>query len=97
MSYGGRIMFHEKIYLSNPNNTILFVGYQVPGTVGRQIQDGNKYVEIMHKKIAVRAHVETISGFSAHKDSEHLEEQVIEAAVKESVADHLPGGEKPAA
>jgi len=82
MSHGGRIMFHEKIYLSNPNNTILFVGYQVPGTVGRQIQDGCKHVEIMHKKIKVRAHVETISGFSAHKDSEHLEEFAAKSANK---------------
>ena len=74
MSHAGRIMFHQKIYMSHPENTILFVGYQVPGTIGRQIQDGNKQVEIMHKKVKIRAHVETISGFSAHKDSEHLTE-----------------------
>jgi len=76
MSHGGRIMFHEKIYLGNPKNTILFVGYQVPGTTGRQIQDGNKVVDIMKKKVKVRAHIETISGFSAHKDSDHLAEFV---------------------
>ena len=72
MSYGGRVMFHERAYLSHPDSTILFVGYQVPGTPGRQIQDGNKYVEIFDKKVPVRAHVESISGFSAHKDSDHL-------------------------
>lgn len=72
MSYGGRIMYHEKVHLSNPNNVILFVGYQVPGTVGRQIQDGNKVVDILGKKVKIKARVETISGFSAHKDSDHL-------------------------
>lgn len=82
MSYGGRIMFHEKIYLKNPQNTILFVGYQVPGTTGRQIQDGNKTVDILGKKVKVRAHVETISGFSAHKDSEHLEKFAANTAEK---------------
>lgn len=72
MSYGGRIMFHERIYLKDPNNVILFVGYQVPGTVGRQIQDGNKVVDIFGKKVRIKARIETISGFSAHKDSDHL-------------------------
>jgi metallo-beta-lactamase family protein len=81
MSHGGRIMFHEKIYLSDPKNTICFVGYQVPGTLGRQIQDGNKVVEIFKKKVKVKAHVETISGFSAHKDSDGLL-QFIEPVVE---------------
>jgi metallo-beta-lactamase family protein len=80
MSYGGRIMFHEKLYLNNKKNTILFVGYQVPGTVGRQIQDGNKRIDILGKKVKVRAHIETISGFSAHKDSNHLAEFVGKSA-----------------
>lgn len=82
MSYGGRIMFHEKLYLSDPKNTILFVGYQVPGTSGRQIQDGNTTVRIMGDDVRIRAHVETISGFSAHKDSEHLLEWVSKAEGK---------------
>ncbi len=72
MSHGGRIMFHQKIYLGDPKNTICFVGYQVPGTLGRQIQDGNKTVDIFGKSVKVRAHVETITGFSAHKDSDNL-------------------------
>lgn len=68
MSHGGRIIFHEEKYLPDPNNTILFVGYQVAGNLGRQIQDGVKKVIINDKKITVRANVENISGFSAHKD-----------------------------
>lgn len=82
MSYGGRIMFHERVYLSDKKNTILFVGYQVPGTVGRQIQDGNKVVDILGKKVKVKARVESISGFSAHKDSDHLIEFVEPTADK---------------
>ena len=82
MSYGGRIMYHERAYLSDPKNTILIVGYQVPGTTGRQIEDGCKTVEIFDKKVKVRAHVETISGFSAHKDSDHLLAFIETAAPK---------------
>ena len=82
MSYGGRILFHERAYLSDPKNTILIVGYQVPGTTGRQILDGCKTVTIFDSKIHVRAQVETISGFSAHKDSDHLLAFIETAASK---------------
>jgi len=78
MSHGGRIMQHEKHYLSNPNNAILFVGYQGAGTVGRQIQDGTKIVNIMDEEVTVRAEISTISGYSSHKDSDHLIEWVSE-------------------
>ena len=82
MSYGGRILFHERAYLSDPKNTILIVGYQVPGTTGRQILDGCKTVTILDRKVTVRAQVETISGFSAHKDSDHLLAFIETAAPK---------------
>ncbi len=72
MSNGGRILHHEINYLPSSQNTILFVGYQAAGTLGRQIQDEAKEVHINGQKIAVRAHVETISGYSSHKDSDHL-------------------------
>lgn len=72
MSNGGRIMHHEANYLPGPQNTVLFVGYQAAGTLGRQIQDGAKEVVINGQKVAVRAHVESISGYSSHKDSDHL-------------------------
>ena len=76
MSHAGRIIFHEKHYLSDPNTILLFVGYQAVGTLGRIIQDGAKKVNILGDEVPVRAKVVTITGFSAHKDSEHLLEFV---------------------
>jgi len=72
MSSGGRIVHHEKHYLPDPNNTILLMGYQSVGTPGRLIQEGVKTVYISGQNIAVRAHVQTISGYSGHKDSDGL-------------------------
>ncbi|MES2087788.1 MAG: MBL fold metallo-hydrolase [Patescibacteria group bacterium] len=72
MSHGGRILHHEVNYLPGAENTILFVGYQAAGSLGRIIQDGAREVHINGQKIAVRAHVENISGYSSHKDSDHL-------------------------
>jgi len=72
MSNGGRIVRHEKEYLSDPNNTLLLVGFQVAGTLGRELQEGAKKVLIDDEKIIVQARVETIHGYSAHKDSDNL-------------------------
>lgn len=72
MSNGGRIMHHEKHYLPDPKNTLLMMGYQAPGTLGRIIQDGAKTVTIHGETVPVRARVATISGYSAHKDSDSL-------------------------
>lgn len=72
MSSGGRIIHHEKHFLGDPDSTILFVGYQSPGSLGRHIQEGVKEVKIFNKKIKVRVNVETIRGFSAHADRDKL-------------------------
>lgn len=72
MSNGGRIIHHEKNYLPDPNNTILLIGYQTPGTPGRVIQDKGKSIFIKGEEIPIRARVESISGYSGHKDSEQL-------------------------
>ncbi len=72
MSTGGRIIYHEKRYLSNPSSTLLIVGYQAAGTLGREIQEGAKKVMISGKEVQVNARVETISSYSAHMDSEDL-------------------------
>ena len=69
MSNGGRILRHEKHYLSDPNNSILFIGYQSVGTLGRQLVDGAKNVEIMGESISVRANIIVVDGYSSHKDS----------------------------
>src|SRR4030042_5701604 len=72
MSQGGRIMHHEAHYLSDPNNILLIVSFQAEGTIGRQILEGAKHVEILDQKIPVRAKVEHINGYSGHADAKQL-------------------------
>jgi metallo-beta-lactamase family protein len=78
MSTAGRILNHEIKYLPDPNATILFVGYQAPDTLGRQISEGAKTVMIDNARVEVKAHVQIIDGFSGHKDANHLVEFVGE-------------------
>ncbi len=79
MSVGGRVRHHEAIYLPDPKSTVLLVGYQTPGTIGRQLLEGAKKVTIGNNEIEVKAKVESIMGYSSHKDSDHLVEFVATA------------------
>jgi metallo-beta-lactamase family protein len=76
MSNGGRIIHHEARYLSDPNSTIIIVGYQSINTLGRRIVDEQKELYIHGNPVQLRARVVNIHGFSAHKDSDHLVEFV---------------------
>lgn len=76
MSVGGRVIGHEQHFLGDPKSTILLVGYQASGSLGRELADGGKKVVIHGQKIEVKAHIETLYGYSAHKDSDHLVEFV---------------------
>jgi len=72
MSHGGRIRQHEQRFLREPSTTLLLVGYQTVGSIGRLLQDGAKQVWIDGVDVRVKARVETIRGFSGHADRNQL-------------------------
>jgi len=72
MMNGGRIMHHAARYLANSRNTLLIIGYQAHGTLGRQILEGAPAVSIMNQHIPVRCQVKAVGALSAHGDQEKL-------------------------
>ncbi|WP_456480705.1 MBL fold metallo-hydrolase [Nautilia sp.] len=78
MCNGGRILHHLKHRIWNPRNSVLFVGYQAKGTLGREIIDGAKFIKIFHEEIIVKSKIHTINGFSAHADQKELIEWMNE-------------------
>jgi len=68
MATGGRVLHHLAAALSHANNSVLFVGYQAPGTRGRQLIDGARQVKIHGRWIDVAARIAHIDWMSAHAD-----------------------------
>jgi metallo-beta-lactamase family protein len=72
MSHGGRILGHEQRYLEDPKTTLLLVGYQAVGSLGRLLQDGARKVRILNAEVRVRAQIAEIRGYSGHADRDQL-------------------------
>lgn len=72
MCTGGRIKHHLKNNIDRPESTLLFVGYQAVGTLGRIILEGNNPIRLFGEEHEVNARIEKISGFSAHADQTEL-------------------------
>ena len=84
MCTGGRILHHLKDFLGRESTTVIFVGWQGYGTLGRTLVDGTDKVRIHRQSIEVRANIETLGGFSAHADRDALV----------AWSRHIPGGKK---
>jgi metallo-beta-lactamase family protein len=72
MMTGGRVLHHALRLVPDANATMVFVGYQAAGTIGRRILDGEKEVKILGQWVPVRCRIEQIGGFSAHADWQEL-------------------------
>ena len=72
MCDSGRIQHHLKHHLWREESHIVIIGYQAEGTIGRRIVDGAKTVKLFGEEIAVKAHIHTLGGFSAHADQRGL-------------------------
>ena len=72
MCTAGRIKHHIRNNISNPKTTLLFVGYQATGTLGYWIKNKEKKIRLLGQEVLVKAHIESIDGFSAHADYNEL-------------------------
>ncbi len=72
MCDGGRIRHHLRHHLPNPRTTVLIVGYQAAGTLGRRLVERAPSVSINGQRVPVRARIVTLGGFSAHADQQAI-------------------------
>ena len=72
MSQGGRILHHERRYLSDPKSAIIFIGYQSKGSLGRMVLEGAPEVKIFGERVPVRCEARALSAYSAHADQPKL-------------------------
>lgn len=95
MATGGRILHHLLHRLSDPDNIVLFTGYQGEGTMGREMLDGAPEVQIFRERVAVRAEIRKLNSLSAHADSNEIMRWLhnFKAAPKKTFIVH---GEPPA-
>ena len=91
MCNGGRITHHFKHRIWDKRNAIIFVGFQAEGTLGREIVEGAKWINVLGEDIIVKASIHTINGFSAHADRDGIEGWI--ASMKELKKVFLVHGE----
>jgi metallo-beta-lactamase family protein len=72
MMEGGRILFHARDFLPESSTTLLIVGYQAEGTLGRKLYEGERRVKIKDKQVHVKGHIAAIGAYSAHADQPGL-------------------------
>jgi metallo-beta-lactamase family protein len=72
MMTGGRVLHHALRMVPDPDATLVFVGYQAAGTLGRRIVNGEAEVKILGQWVPVRCNIERIGGFSAHADWQEI-------------------------
>jgi metallo-beta-lactamase family protein len=72
MATGGRVLRHLAATISNPRNTVLFVGYQAAGTRGRLLTDGAREIKLLGRVYPVAARVERYDSMSAHADASEI-------------------------
>ncbi len=82
MATAGRVRHHLKHNLWDPRNSLVFVGYQAQGTLGRIILNGAKTVKVLGEQVAVQAQVHDIEGFSGHADQIMLLDWIRKFKVK---------------
>ncbi|NPA80926.1 MAG: MBL fold metallo-hydrolase [Thermotogae bacterium] len=88
MLTGGRAIHHLKHMIEDPNNAVVFVGYQAEGTLGREIVDGAEKVWISNRFYDVNIRVFTINGFSSHAGRDELLDWATAANPREVVLLH---------
>lgn len=94
MATGGRVLHHLKHQLPNSRNSVILTGFQVPGTRGRALADGEQQIKIHGRYVPVRAEIHVTNAYSAHADADQLVQWL--SAMKPPETAYVVHGEKAA-